>query len=158
MRKFTQFASILALALLAFAGAASAQLTPEPQIASIGCTNNVPDNYADTVNMGSAIDCSRYQEVGLTASFKLTGAGTAACLFKFAVAGDGTNYETTVLAARSLSITPNGTTTVIANTNLYMGAHKSIKLVGITSGSNSAAMTNISVIYSLKGLRKEFQK
>lgn len=137
---------------------ARAQVTAEPLIAAISCTNNVPDTIADTVNMGSAVDCSRYQEIGITAKFALTGAGTSACTFKFVVAGDGTNYETTVLAARSLVITPNGTTPVIVNTNLYIGAHKSIKLSGITAGSNSAAMTNIAVIYSLKGLRKEYQK
>jgi hypothetical protein len=153
--------SILALAVLTLAflaSVASAQLTPEPVIGNIGCTNNVPDNLTDTVNMGSAIDCSRYQEVGVTIKAALTGSGTTAGAFKFVASADGTNYATVSPALLTMTWTPAGTAVVIQSTNFYVGALSKLKLLSITQGSNSAAMTNIAVIYSLKGLRKEFQK
>lgn len=116
-------------------------------------TNTVPDNSTTTVLMGNAITVTRYKEIGVSASFALDAAGTNACTFKFATSLDGTNYQTT--APLLMTLTPAGPTAVHTNCTFQLGAAGYFKMISITCGNNSAAMTNIIVGYSLKPNRRD---
>jgi len=118
---------------------------------SVGCTNNVPNNSTTTENLGSVINCTRYGEVALDIEFKLTGAGTTACTFKFARSVDGTNYNS--VAPIEVAMAPSGTTAVRTNLSVTMGPIGYLKLSSITAANNSQAMTNIVVGYALKPSR-----
>jgi len=117
----------------------------------VGCTNNVPNNSTTTENLGSVINCTRYNEVALDLSFKLTGAGTTACTFKFLRSVDGTNYNS--VAPIEVAMAPNGTTAVRTNLSVTMGPIGYLKLASITAATNAQAMTNIVVGYALKPSR-----
>ncbi len=147
--------ALAAAFLLPWATEAPAQVVPpSPAIGAIACTNNVPNNSTTTANMGSAVDCSQYGEVGIQITGKLDGAGTTVCTFNFVKSADGTNYAT--VSQHPISFTPAGTTTVTTNVSLTVGALPYLKLLSITAANNSANLTNIVVQYVFKPARKEY--
>lgn len=147
MKEMIKMAAVMAALLAVTAGA------QQYRWVSVGCTNNVPNNSTTTENLGSVINCTRYNEVALDLSFKLTGAGTTACTFKFLRSVDGTNYN--AVAPIEIAIAPNGTTAVRTNLNVTMGAIGYLKLGSITAATNGQAMTNIVVGYAFKPNRRE---
>lgn len=127
---------------------------PSPAIYSLAVTNDVPNNSTTTANLGGTIDCSQYADVGVQIKYELNAAGTTACTFNFVRSADGTNWNTT--APIAISFVPNGATAVVTNTSITMGALPYLKCSGITAANNTAAMTNISVVYVFKPGRKEY--
>lgn len=153
MNHYLKFAAAAVLLLAVSVLGTFAQVTGEPVIGSISCTNNVPNNSTTTAQLGDAIDVGRYSQICIQPGFKLTAAGTTACTFKFSLSADGTNYPTS--APILMPLVPAGTTLVYTNVNVDVGAAKYIKLAAITAADNTAAMTNIAVVYSVKGDRKD---
>ena len=121
---------------------------------TIACTNNVPNNSTTTANLGSTVDCSTYEQVGIRIKYALDGSGTTACTFSFNWSADGTNWSTT--APITYSLPPTGATAVATNAIMNLGPIPYLKLSGITAANNSAAMTNISIVVVKKPYPKDY--
>jgi hypothetical protein len=123
-------------------------------IGQIACTNIVYDNVTQTSNMGSAVTVTRYDEIGVQASYQCSGAETGNTIFTFVGSVDGTNYATT--SPWSMSVLNNGNTLVCTNATFNVGAVGYIKLLSIQCANTDAVnVTNITVRYSLKPSRRD---
>ncbi len=109
-------------------------------IASSGSTN-IPANVA-------VITARKNSNVGIEASFKQSGASTNNVVFNFARSLDGVNYETTPSVV--ITAPANGTNSVVAVTNVSLGAVGALKLQSISNGSASTTTTNAVVKFSIK--------
>lgn len=149
MKSSLTFACVL---LAVFMAPAQNVFTVRPMVAQ----TNVTDNTTFTLtNATRTVDVRDFNQVGLHFKFALNDAGTDPCAFNFLYSGDGTNYNTT--APLTVSIAPAGTTAVITNFSLNIGAISQIRLHSITAGNNTADMTNVDVYISVKPNRREYR-
>jgi hypothetical protein len=147
MKPKTRFLAILAIAALALGPPVFAQVS----LQDLSATNNIPQNATTTTELGSAIPLSQRDNVGILVSFKLQNGGTENQTLIFARSGDGTTYET--WPRITWTIPANGTTTVVAYTNVpnsLIGAAYDLKLVSWANGCATNYVTNITVNAVLK--------
>jgi hypothetical protein len=144
MKKF--IATIAALVL--FVGVAQAQ---QYSTTSVSVTNLIAAVSTNTVDTG-AFTATKYGEVVVQVSAKLTAAGTTVTLFTIQKGVDGTTYDSPTF---TLPLTQTGTTTASASTNVNMGAYGYVRIKSIGNGDDDGVCTNIVVKYTVKPNRQD---
>ena len=144
MKKF--IAAIAALVL--FVGVAQAQ---QYKTTSTAITNLIAAVTTNTVDTG-AFTATKYGEVVIGVSAKLSAAGTTVTLFTFQQSVDGTTYDSPTF---TLPLTQTGTTTASASTNVNMGAYGYVRIKSIGNGDDDGVCTNIVVKYTVKPNRQD---
>jgi hypothetical protein len=144
MKKF--IATIAALVL--FVGVAQAQ---QYSTTSTSITNLIAALSTNTVDTG-AFTATKYGEVVIGVSAKLSAAGTTVTLFTFQQSVDGTTYDSPTF---TLPLTQTGTTTASASTNVNMGAYGYVRIKSIGNGDDDGVCTNIVVKYTVKPNRQD---
>ena len=144
MKKF--IATIAALVL--FVGVAQAQ---QYSTTSTSITNLIAAVSTNTVDTG-AFTATKYGEVVIGVSAKLSAAGTTVTLFTFQQSVDGTTYDSPTF---TLPLTQTGTTTASASTNVNMGAYGYVRIKSIGNGDDDGVCTNIVVKYTVKPNRQD---
>jgi hypothetical protein len=109
-----------------------------------GGTNNVP--AATTNSTAIIIPVTRSTDVALQPSFKLTGSGTSAVVFKFDESLDAATWKPAVI---SVSVTASGTSTVMALSSSTIDAVGYLRLSSIEN-PNATAVTNLVLKYATK--------
>lgn len=144
MKKFNSLlAAITAMAaLLLAAPAAQAQYILG---AVLGGTNNVAATTTNT-SFTTVVQATKALDIAIQPSFRLTGAGTSAVVIKFDESNDMLNWK---VAARSISVTANGTNTVSNVANFTVGGVGYLRLSQVEN-PNATAVTNLTVKYSQK--------
>lgn len=120
---------------------AAAQFRNDP----ISITNTVPANTTNSSPGSAIIDASRVSQFSLQFALKLVGAGTTAIPFTVQRSVDGANWVT----GFSISVTPSGTNTASALTNVITGAIPYWK-VSAVQNDNASAITNLVVTPGIK--------
>jgi hypothetical protein len=108
-------------------------------------TNSIAANSTYTTN--TLIDCTAKKDVAIQWAAELSGAGTTANTMVIQSSVDNSNWVTYV----SLSMTPAGTTPVIVQTNLTVGA---IPYLRVRSMANASANTGSITNYTVKVYNK----
>lgn len=144
--KVPKFFSLLLVGVAALAGLlaapnAAAQFRGE----TLSITNHVPATLTNSSPGSAVIDVSRVKDVAVQIVLKLMGAGTTAIPFTFQRSVDGSNYAT----AFTLSVTPAGTATATAMTNINTQAFPYWKISAIQN-DNATGITNLVVTYGIK--------
>lgn len=153
--KCRNFLGLALVAGLLAVGVAQAQVVPPTtELTVLSVTNDVPNNSTTTANLGAELDVSQFENVGVLVKYALNGSGTTACTFTFNWSADGTNYNTT--SPFAIALAPAGTTAVTTNALWHVGAMRKVKLSGLTAANNSAAMTNITVMFVRKPYPKDY--
>jgi hypothetical protein len=122
----------------------SAALTPSDTSIAAGATE------ASTT---AAVEVVAGQGVGFFITFKLGGAGTDNCVFKFDVSYDGTTWTTTKPFTTG-NVAANGTTSVIhyvefgPGTTAPLGHVRYIRLAQVVNGSSGEILTLEGVRYT----------
>ena len=94
---------------------------------------------------------SEYDTVGIQVTLAASTTNTTAVVFKFAKTLDSTNYETT--PSLSVSVTPNGVTSVTKVDSLSVANVAGLKLVSIENENANGYVTNVSVKYRVKAAK-----
>ncbi len=153
---------ITALAAFAFAGSAFAESSPIRLGSALGdrgqtvaLTNTVPTNTAESTLVGSPVDIREWKNVSLQVSFNSATAGTTNIAFVFVRSGSRdlatAAYETT--PTLTWNVPANGTTTVVAHTNLPLDTIAGttfLKLKSITTASGGNSCSNLTVTVTRK--------
>lgn len=142
------------LLIVAFVFALSAPVVQAQQYAVTTLLSGGTQNIAGgaTSNYNTTIGLTKYAEVGVQTAFKLTGAGTENIITTFEFGLDGSNWET--IKTYKWTNAANGTTLVVASTNIYMGSVGYLRLKSIVNGSSGEAVTNLLMQYSVKPKRE----
>lgn len=148
MKKLKQFAIGL-IAVIAFTVTASAQLGTPPKLIASGSreayaaiTNNTSCSFTNAI-----IDATKGKDVYVWFSSELSGAGTTANT----VTVQGSADKTTWVAYGAFTVTPAGTTRVVAGTNMAIGALPYVRVSAIANANgNTGFITNYSVTYLVK--------
>lgn len=143
MKLFKQLFVLLVLLVLVFPAAAQSYSVNSTTLA--GGTNNVPLASTNAA-VAIVIPVVRANNVAITASFKLTGAGTTAVVFRLDESVDGSTWES---SAHSLSVTPAGTTTVVGVGNVAVNGIGYLRLQTIEN-PNATSVTNLVFKYGFK--------
>lgn len=142
---FALFAVSVLFALCLFAPPeAHAQLDIQTTTLN-GGTNNIAATTTNST-MAIAITPVRSSYVAIQPSFKLDGAGTTAVTFEFDESIDGSTWNA---SKHTLVVTPAGTSTVTAATNITVGAVGFLRLQ-IVRNPNASAITNLTLKWSQK--------
>ena len=144
MKKF--IAAIAALVL--FFGVAQAQ---QYSTTSVSVTNLIAAVSTNTVDTG-AFTATKYGEVVVQVSAKLTAAGTTVTLFTIQKGVDGTTYDG---PTETISLTQAGTTTASVSSNVNMGAYGYLRIKSIGNGDDDGVCSNIVVRYTVKPNRQD---
>jgi len=128
--------TLIAAALLA----ATIGWAAEVSVVNFGATNQIVAAGTDSTNVGEAVAVDRQGEgnVALVARVQGSSAGTGNVTVTLARSPDGTVWETTPRFTWAFPL--NGTTEVIAYTNLasgLLGAAHSIKIVSIANADDT---------------------
>jgi hypothetical protein len=147
MKKFTAVvaASLLAVFLTVSASAQQYGTT------SVSVTNLIAAVSTNTVDTG-AFTATKYGEVVVRVSAKLTAAGTTVTLFTIQKGVDGTTYDG---PTEVLSLTQAGTTTASVSSNVNMGAYGYVRIKSIGNGDDDGVCSNIVVSYTVKPTRHD---
>jgi hypothetical protein len=145
MKKF--IAGIAALVLCASLSASAQQYSTT----SVSVTNLIAAVSTNTVDTG-AFTATKYGEVVVQVSAKLTAAGTTVTLFTIQKGVDGTTYDG---PTETISLTQAGTTTVSVSSNVNMGAYGYVRIKSIGNGDDDGVCTNIVVKYTVKPNRQD---
>jgi hypothetical protein len=135
--------SLLVLALAGFALPAVAQ---QYQNTTLISARNIPGGATSNYNL--TIGAQKYKEVGISATWKLDGAGTDVSTITFDQSLDGSTWST--VGSSTLAAANAGTTTVTYVTNITMNAKGYIRLKSMVNGTSGQAITNLTISYSLK--------
>lgn len=143
--RITRTLSALALIGL-FALSASAQSFRAGQV-PLGFTNVVASTAS---NSTAVIHCERAQNVAVSVSFAMTAADTSNQTFVFARSYDGITADTPATSIFSWAVAANGTTKVVASTNLPAYGLGGFRLLYVTNAAASAGMTNLLMYQTFK--------
>ena len=126
-----------------------ALLIPAKAFADAGTLSfNLTNSYAGgaggatTSSLTNQVKVDKQDRAAIIFTGALTGSGSSNIVFTFARSADGTNFETT--PQFTWQVTPNGTTTVVAWTNMdvtTLGPASYLRLVSIVN-SNTVPITN----------------
>ena len=108
-------------------------------------TNTITAAAAETTLIGTTNTATRNESVGLQCSFTATAASTAAITIQIQPSADGIKFNTADAGAFSWTIPANGTTEVVACTNLseaHLGNLGYWKIAYITNAHASVNVTN----------------
>lgn len=114
---------------------------------TVNATNALAATSTNSYTTQLVMDAQKYKEVGIAVSLKLTGAGTTPVIFSVQESLDGSTWATT--PKHVFSVTPAGTAERNVVTNITANAVGYFRISAIQN-DNSAAVTNLSVVYSLK--------
>jgi hypothetical protein len=145
------FAVLTLLALLALALPARAEIGTE----TIGITNSLGAAYTTTANLGSAVKVANQDNIGLLFKFQGSTTGTSNIVITVARSVDGTTFETS--PPITWTVPANGTTAVVAYTNLgtaNIGAAGYIKVTSIQNLNITTATTNCSLTVIKKNIAR----
>lgn len=81
--------------------------------------------------------------VGLQATFALSGTGVGNLVFSFSKSVDGLTYET--VPSVTMTIAASGTNTVCGVSNVSIGAITNLKLVSVTNANTPSTVTGLTV-------------
>jgi hypothetical protein len=101
---------------------------------------------ATNTTVRADIPATKAINLGIQASFVLAGSGTSAVVLKFDESLDGSNWES---AAHSLTITANGTSSVVGVANLSLGGIGFIRLSSVEN-PNANAINSLVIKYAQK--------
>jgi hypothetical protein len=153
MKPLLSFMSAIALALCLFTPPAHADPSGPTDF---GITNSIAAATTNTSaqTIGNALPVSKFDSVGLVFNAQGSASGSSNITITFARSLDGTNYETT--PQLTWTVAANGTTQVIAYTNLsntYLGPAAYLKVVSIANANATANMTNASLTLGTKSIK-----
>lgn len=120
----------------------------------MGVTNKLVASANTTANLGSGVKVDNQDQVGIQLTGQGSASGTGNIITYIARSVDGTNYETAPPII--WSIPANGTTAVVAYTNLNrdaLGSAGYIKPFQMTNANGTADFTNITLKVIKKRLR-----
>jgi hypothetical protein len=105
---------------------------------------------ATATNLASApvMDVRKQDKVAVQVKFTLSAAATTNTIYTFARSLDGSNYDTANTFV--WAVPQNGTTTVIASTNIDMAGYGYLKLVTIDNRDDNGVLTNSLIKYAIK--------
>jgi hypothetical protein len=143
--KFKSLLAVLALAVVAlFAPTSEAQSFNYQTLGVPSGTLNIAATSTNTTmsaTNGMVAVSRSLTYTALQPTFKLTGAGTSACVFTFGTSLDNVVWNA---AAFTVSVTANGTNAVATVSNQTTGSIPYIRLEGVTN-PNASAITNLYV-------------
>lgn len=144
--------AIIAAALI-MAPAAQAQSYNQQYIGAPGGVLNVATATTNTtmyltngIGLATPLKCNGLTYAAFQPTFKLTGAGTSACVFTFDSSVDGASWTT---GAFTISVTASTTNLVSTTSNQTIGSIGYYRLSGVTN-PNATAITNLYVAVSSK--------
>lgn len=107
---------------------------------------------ATSSNLTVNIDCTKQQNVAVSTSFKLDGAGTDSTnvVLTFTKSLDGSTFPTRTADEFTWTVALNGATTVYATTNFNVGAIGYLRLKKIECLESGANLTNVTFSYAVK--------
>jgi len=135
--------TLSAIALVAFLSAPA-----QAQTATLSTGTNVIAASGTLSPTNAVISIQKHLNLGLQASFALSGTGTGNIVLSFAKSLDGTTFETT--PSVTLTIAASGTNTVSGLTNVSMGAVPKLKLVSVTNANTPSTVAGLVVKYAIK--------
>jgi len=136
--KFIAIIGLVLLALCAFVVPVQAQ---QYAVTSVTITNHVPAATTDGID-SAAIALTRYEDIGIWWSFKMSAAATDNMTLTFKKSIDGTTYATT--GGPSFVVAATGATTVNFVTNFTLGPVGYLKVDSIQNANGAAvALTNL---------------
>jgi hypothetical protein len=105
---------------------------------------------ASSTNLATSIvmDCRKQDKVAVQVKFTLSNTATTNTIYTFARSLDGSNYDTANTFV--WAVPQNGTTTVIASTNIDMAGYGYLKLVTIDNRDDNGVLTNSLIKYAIK--------
>lgn len=137
--------TLAAVALVCATPNVNAQVDTGPVANLIGGTNRI---LLATSNVYTAdIPAQRGSQVAIQCSFKMTGAGATSNIWWYVDASvDGSTWNPRV---HTLGAAANGTTQVIFQTNINVGAMPFLRLSSVYN-TNTIAVTNLDMRYAIK--------
>jgi len=152
---------ILTLAALLMVGRVAAQPDSSLRYFSTNFSTGITVVNTNTTGIcsnaaGYYISTRAFAEVGVQVSFKMTSADSGTIsnvVFNFASSPTNSNFDTTARAPLTFNVPHNGTTTVRASTNLYLGSGGYLAGLSIINQSTNAALTNLTFTLEFKGRR-----
>lgn len=146
LKKLFLISGLLALMAMLFTPPAEAQTMVFTNHVAI--TNSIAPSVATTSNLGSPVDLQYHRDCFLMFKFTGNGSGTSLVGLTLARSHDGTTATLETTPRFVWFAAQNGTTQVIAVTNLdtsTIGAMRYLHVVAITNASASVTMTNASL-------------
>jgi hypothetical protein len=106
----------------------------------------------NTVDIAEVV-LTKYEDVSIQVSAKLTAAGTGQSTFLFARSANGVTYERTNQAPYVLHLTQRGTLNATLISNLNVGAISHLKCVEVGNRDGDGILTNVVITYGKKPQR-----